>query len=377
MGKSKDKKASREAKLDKKLALGVKRKQLKRKNDRGLDGAVESERAAEHGIVEDKGLSRSKKIALMKLKKKNKHVKVKNSRTKADDVMELLSENKDETTPKLKKKNKRKLLEGSNSVKIQLSLSDNNEAGTRHTPKMKNKKKLKEGKSSVEPSDVEEILHGNQYEETLKADANQLAAQSEVMDIGEPEEVKRGKKDKTKKVKKSGENNKKDKHSSRKENKLERCVEVDTANVDEIQSVDEDCSRGMKKWILEYKQKRPGQKVLQQRIDEFITAHEEQQEQERKEREARSAEEGWTVVVHHKGRKKTTDTETGTAVGSVSLAGMQEKMAKKKPKEVDLNFYRFQKREAHINELAMLQSKFEQDKKRIQQLRAQRKFKPY
>lgn len=38
--------------MDKKLALGVKRKQLKRKNDRGLDGAVESERAAEHGIVE-------------------------------------------------------------------------------------------------------------------------------------------------------------------------------------------------------------------------------------------------------------------------------------------------------------------------------------
>jgi hypothetical protein len=28
-------------------------------------------------------------------------------------------------------------------------------------------------------------------------------------------------------------------------------------------------------------------------------------------------------------------------------------------------------------ELAMLQSKFEQDKKRIQELRAQRKFKPY
>ncbi|MCP6508355.1 hypothetical protein NL478_26685, partial [Klebsiella pneumoniae] len=92
----------------------------------------------------------------------------------------------------------------------------------------------------------------------------------------------------------------------------------------------------------------------------FIIAHEEQQDQERKEREARAAEEGWTVVVHHKGRKKTTDTETGTAVGSVSLAVMQEKMAKKKPKEVDLNFYRFQKREAHINELAMLQSKFEQ-----------------
>jgi len=29
---------------------------------------------------------------------------------------------------------------------------------------------------------------------------------------------------------------------------------------------------------LEYKQKRPGLKVLQERIDEFIVAHEEQQE---------------------------------------------------------------------------------------------------
>jgi len=89
------------------------------------------------------------------------------------------------------------------------------------------------------------------------------------------------------------------------------------------------------------------------------------------------AEDGWTVVVHHKGRKKTTDIESGTAVGSVSLVAMQEKMAKKKPKEVDMNFYRFQKREAHLSELAMLQSKFEQDRKRIQELRAQRKFKPY
>ena len=31
-------------------------------------------------------------------------------------------------------------------------------------------------------------------------------------------------------------------------------------------------------WILEYKQKRPGLKALQERIDEFIVAHEEQQE---------------------------------------------------------------------------------------------------
>jgi hypothetical protein len=62
-------------------------------------------------------------------------------------------------------------------------------------------------------------------------------------------------------------------------------------------------------------------------------------------------------VVHHKGRKKTTDAETGTAVGSVSLTAMQEKMANKKPKEVDMNFYRFQKREAHLSGMSSLLNK--------------------
>jgi ribosomal RNA-processing protein 7 len=70
--------------------------------------------------------------------------------------------------------------------------------------------------------------------------------------------------------------------------------------------------------------------------------------QERKEREARAAE-GWTIVVHHKGRRTATDAETRAAVGSVSLAAMQEKMTNKKPKEVAPNFYRFQKREANIS----------------------------
>uniref|UniRef100_A0A0D9VKJ1 Uncharacterized protein n=1 Tax=Leersia perrieri TaxID=77586 RepID=A0A0D9VKJ1_9ORYZ len=56
---------------------------------------------------------------------------------------------------------------------------------------------------------------------------------------------------------------------------MDRPIEVDDANVDEIESVDEDCSRGMKK----YNQKRLGLKVLQQRIDDSITVHEEQQEQ--------------------------------------------------------------------------------------------------
>ncbi|KQK01500.1 DNA ligase 1 isoform X2 [Brachypodium distachyon] len=365
MGKSKDKKVSREAKVDKKLALGlgVKRKQLKKKKDRVLDGAVEREGVAERSVVKDKKLVGSKKIVL-KEKKKTKHVKVTSRHTKTND---LVSVNKDEATPKLKKKNKKQQLNESHSpVEVQTSPLDSNDAGALK-PKKK-KKKVREGKGLVEPNDAEDILHENQ---------EILAGETEVMDIGEPENAKRGKKNKTKKVKRSGKVNRTDRHASTTENNLERNVEVDVADVDEIPSVNEDFSRGMNKWILEYRQKRPGLKVLQQRIDEFITLHEEQQEKEKKEKEEAAAKDGWTVVVHHKGRKKTTEAETGTAVGSVSLASMQEKFSKKKPKEVGQNFYRFQKREAQMTELAMLQSKFEQDKKRIQQLRAQRKFKPY
>ncbi|MBA0602795.1 hypothetical protein Gorai_002962, partial [Gossypium raimondii] len=129
-------------------------------------------------------------------------------------------------------------------------------------------------------------------------------------------------------------------------------------------------------WLTDYHRSRPGLKVLQQTIDEFIIEHEAKLDQERKEKEARLTEGGWILVEHHKGRKKTTDTESGTTVGSVSQAAVEEKLAKKKSKEV-FDFYRFQKREAQRSELMILQSKFEQDKKRIQQLRAARKFRPY
>ncbi|KAI3414528.1 RRP7 domain-containing protein [Psidium guajava] len=158
---------------------------------------------------------------------------------------------------------------------------------------------------------------------------------------------------------------------------VDKNSEPDPDNVHQISSGDEDESKGMKKWVMEYYQKRPGIKVLQQRIDDFITTHEATLEQERKEREARVAEGGWTVVTHHKGRKKTTDSESGIVVGSVSQAALEDKLAKKKRKEVGSDFYRFQRREAQRSEIMMLQSKFEQDRKRIQQLRAARKFRPY
>lgn len=78
--------------------------------------------------------------------------------------------------------------------------------------------------------------------------------------------------------------------------------------------------------------------------------------QARAEREAQAAEGGWTVVMHHKGRKKTTDAESGVVVGSVAQAAVLDKLAKKKKKEVGLDFYRFSKREAHMNGMPLILS---------------------
>ncbi|KAJ8472271.1 hypothetical protein OPV22_026614 [Ensete ventricosum] len=204
----------------------------------------------------------------------------------------------------------------------------------------------------------------------------EVKEQSETVGSSGVEEACIGKRIKTKKLKKVGKSKRSD-HALEKNVKLEKLAEMGSEKVDEISSVDEDCSRGMKKWLINYKESRQGLKILKQRIDEFITAYEAQQEQERREREALAAEGGWTVVVHHKGRKKTTDSESGTTVGSVAQAAVLDNMGRKKNKEVALDFYRFKKQEAQRSEVMMLRSKFEQDKKHIQQLRAARKFRPY
>ncbi|XP_074308261.1 uncharacterized protein LOC141643127 [Silene latifolia] len=189
-------------------------------------------------------------------------------------------------------------------------------------------------------------------------------------DVKEISTSKKGKSKKTHKQRKTS-------HSIVTEPKLVQEVQVVTQDVYQISSGEDDDSKGMKKWIKEYHERRPGIKVLQDQIDDYITAYEEKEDQAKREKQASLAEDGWTVVVHHKGGKKTTDTESGVAVGSVAEAAVREKLAMKKKKDVGLDFYRFQRKEANRSEIMKLQSKFMEDKKRIQQLRAARKFRPY
>ncbi|KAG6544578.1 hypothetical protein Mapa_014000 [Marchantia paleacea] len=134
---------------------------------------------------------------------------------------------------------------------------------------------------------------------------------------------------------------------------------------------------GMKKWLADYRAKRPGLDVLQKEVDDFMADFDAKEEKARLEKMAAAEEEGWTLVVGNKGRKKTTDTESGVRVGAISSLAAEEKSKKQSKKETTDDFYRFQRRDARRNEVLELQKKFEEDKKRIAKMREARKFRPY
>ncbi|XP_011021156.1 PREDICTED: protein FAM133A-like isoform X4 [Populus euphratica] len=277
-----------------------------------------------------------------------------------------------------KKKNKKANDSDFSEKDVMIKTEDGDSKVNKSAKKKKRKRKREKGNNA--DGDDETKAEGEKKRNTLRKKKKRIGKPNNAV-VGKFDQLGaesedgfnelKGKSEKSKKKKREHDTSKED------ENMLEKRGETNQDEACCISSGDEDYSKGMKKWLTEYHQSRPGLTVLQQRLDEFIIAHEEKLEQERKEREAQAAEGGWTVVKHHKGRKKTTDSESGITVGSVAPAAVENQMTKKKPKEVGLEFYRFQKREAQRSEIMALRSKFEEDRKRIQQLRAARKFRPY
>ncbi|KAG2432773.1 hypothetical protein HYH02_012905 [Chlamydomonas schloesseri] len=138
---------------------------------------------------------------------------------------------------------------------------------------------------------------------------------------------------------------------------------------------------GLKAWVHEHKAARPGNDVLQQQIDDWMDAFEAEQERKAREKQAAMGEDGWTVVVRAKGRKRTRE-DGGIKVQSggvaANAAAAAAAAAAKDGKEGGLgDFYRFQRREKRRGELEELRQRFEDDRRRLAQLKAARNFKPY
>jgi hypothetical protein len=132
--------------------------------------------------------------------------------------------------------------------------------------------------------------------------------------------------------------------------------------------------QGLKAWVEAAKAEKPGNSALQRRLDQWMAEYEAEEESRRAAALAAMEEDGWTVVQRHKGRKKNTG-EGGITVGAVAAAAAAARASKKRTIE-HTDFYRFQQRDQRRNELVELRERFEEDKRRLAELKAARRFKP-
>eukprot|EP00611_Tribonema_gayanum_P001104 TRINITY_DN1082_c0_g1_i1.p1 TRINITY_DN1082_c0_g1~~TRINITY_DN1082_c0_g1_i1.p1 ORF type:complete len:276 (+),score=101.36 TRINITY_DN1082_c0_g1_i1:156-983(+) len=131
---------------------------------------------------------------------------------------------------------------------------------------------------------------------------------------------------------------------------------------------------GLAAVVQQYRDARPDHEELRERVDAYINlfdAKEAEEEQERLDAKNQPDADGFVTVTYKKRRREAAEPD---AAAAAAAAGGRKK--KKKPQELH-NFYRFQMREAKREQLATLREKFEQDKAKIERMKAARKFKPF
>ncbi|CAK7296353.1 Ribosomal RNA-processing protein 7 homolog A [Vulpes lagopus] len=130
---------------------------------------------------------------------------------------------------------------------------------------------------------------------------------------------------------------------------------------------------GIHKWISNYVDSVPDPETLRIEVDTFMEAYDKriaEEEAKAKEEEGVPDEEGWVKVTRRGRRPVLPRTE------AASLRVLEKERQKRARKEL-LNFYAWQHRETKMEHLAQLRKKFEEDKQKIELMRAQRKFRPY
>ncbi|KAK2710563.1 ribosomal RNA-processing protein 7 homolog A-like [Artemia franciscana] len=128
---------------------------------------------------------------------------------------------------------------------------------------------------------------------------------------------------------------------------------------------------GIKKWIQQCEDKLVSRDELQREINTYLEEYDKQKAiQEAKNKQGEADDEGWTVV-----------TSKGRAAVIARTEATEQKIKKKEKKKMSekqlVNFYTYQLKQSKIQNVAQLRQKFEEDKKRIQELKSSRKFRPY
>ncbi|EFJ17932.1 hypothetical protein SELMODRAFT_420728 [Selaginella moellendorffii] len=354
--------------------LAEKKKISSEKKKRSLDLVPVPERTSEN--EDGDRLKKKKKISEKKLGKKKEIVE------EDDSDLEI-------TLKKKKKKLVEEIEDGENEQKVEKTLKKKKKF-VEETEDGQNEQKVVKTLKKKKKTLVEETEDGeNEHEEkTLK----KKKVVEEIEDGQHEEKVEKALNKQKKKLVEDGNQQKLEKKLKKKKKEVEPVVPASSGGAGSGDGEAGKTLQGMEKWIAEYNARRPGIHVLQEQLDSFIADYEEREEQARKERQVAASGDGWTVVTRQKGKRRSADATSGIAVGAVHAAVAAN--AEKKTQGLD-DFYKFQKRDSHRNgnettdmlpfltlacdssEVAQLQLKFQEDKKKIAQMRAARKFRPY
>lgn len=159
----------------------------------------------------------------------------------------------------------------------------------------------------------------------------------------------------------------------KKESSLDKAMELSKDSVVTLNSDKSVCLTGLEKWCKEYNDTLHNERLMKQDIEEYIASYDEQVNNRiAREKAAGQDDEGWVTVTSGKKRGQFAPSRKESTIGKV-----QQKEEQRKKKKELLNFYTFQIRETKKQNLAELRKKFELDKKRLQELKQKRTFKPF
>ncbi|KYM89739.1 Ribosomal RNA-processing protein 7 like protein A [Atta colombica] len=157
------------------------------------------------------------------------------------------------------------------------------------------------------------------------------------------------------------------------ESSLDKAMEFSKDFIITLKSEKSICLTGLERWCKEYNDTLYDEQLMKKDIEECIASYDKQiQDHIAQEKTAEEDNDGWVTITGGKKRGQFAPSRKESTIGKV-----QQKEEQRKKKKQLLNFYTFQIRETKKQNLAELRKKFELDKKRLQELKQKRTFKPF
>lgn len=122
--------------------------------------------------------------------------------------------------------------------------------------------------------------------------------------------------------------------------------------------------------MSEYTSQIPIEKDLEQEVNKFMNVFEvDEMKEKEEEKRVETDDDGWTIV-------KKSGRNAGFQQKESVLAKIEDKIASRKSKKELTNFYTFQIRESKQKHIVNMRKRFESDKRKVEQMKKERKFKP-